>query len=126
MSSLQLDERGLPRGYPFNAEWEVTPREVAKLRQEDPGLVLVDCRTRQERDLARIEGSLHIPMQELSRHMETLREHEDDMVVVYCHHGSRSLKVAAALRNAGFTNVRSMAGGIGLWSADIDPSVPAY
>jgi rhodanese-related sulfurtransferase len=43
-----------------------------------------------------------------------------------CHHGRRSLRAASILRNAGFTDVVSMAGGIDLWSIDIDPAVARY
>ena len=50
----------------------------------------------------------------------------DKEVIVYCHTGRRSLNVAATLRGLGFTNVKSMAGGIELWSVDIDPKVPRY
>lgn len=124
VTNVPLDARGLPPGYPFNPEWEVTPRDAKS--QLEKGAVLLDCRTSQERDLARIPGSVHVPMQELGSRIEQLRDHEDDVVIVHCHHGGRSLKVAAALRSAGFTDVKSMAGGIHLWSQTVDPTIPAY
>jgi len=43
-----------------------------------------------------------------------------------CHHGIRSLDAAAFLKSHGFTNVRSMRGGIAVWSAVVDPNVPQY
>jgi rhodanese-related sulfurtransferase len=46
--------------------------------------------------------------------------------VVHCHHGGRSLRVAHWLREQGFANAQSMAGGIDRWSQEIDPSVPRY
>jgi rhodanese-related sulfurtransferase len=51
---------------------------------------------------------------------------KDKEIIVQCHHGRRSMQVAATLRGLGFTNVKSMAGGIDLWSIDIDPQVPRY
>lgn len=122
----QLDSNGLPPGYPFNADWEITPREYTRRTKAGEGIVLIDCRTKPERDLARIEGSIHVPMHELGARLAELREHESDPVVVHCHHGSRSLQVTASLREAGFENVRSLAGGIHLWSLDIDAQVPVY
>jgi adenylyltransferase/sulfurtransferase len=48
------------------------------------------------------------------------------LVVVYCHHGVRSLRGAALLRQAGHENVASLAGGIDAWSLYVDPAVPRY
>jgi adenylyltransferase/sulfurtransferase len=48
------------------------------------------------------------------------------MLVVYCHHGVRSLSAAAYLRRLGHVNVRSLAGGIDAWSCEVDPAVPRY
>jgi rhodanese-related sulfurtransferase len=42
-----------------------------------------------------------------------------------CHHGVRSLRAALALRQLGI-NAKSMAGGIDLWSIDIDPAIRRY
>ncbi len=131
MSRSGLDARGLPAGYPFRADWEVTPREakidVSKGEQERP--LLLDCRRDDEWGLCRIEGAVHIPLSEIERRADELEDDEggrDRPVIVYCHHGQRSLRVAAALRAMGFSSVRSMAGGIELWSVDVDPEVPRY
>ena len=55
-----------------------------------------------------------------------VRPAEGQAVIVYCHHGRRSLQTAATLRGMGYTNVLSMAGGIDLWSIDVDPGVARY
>ena len=47
-------------------------------------------------------------------------------VVVFCHHGIRSLQVVNWLHEQGVTNCLSMAGGIDRWSAEIDAGVPRY
>ncbi len=117
---------GLPHGYPFNSQWEITPRELHRRRTAGETIVLIDCRTNTERDIAHIKGSIHIPMLSLSQHIDSLREHETSAIVIHCHQGMRSLKVTEVLRQAGFDDVRSLAGGIHLWSIDIDPSVPMY
>ena len=121
-----LDDRGLPPGYPHNPDWEITPREFVRRRDSGEAMVLVDCRTASERDIAMIAGSIHVPMHDLAARLDGLRAHEADPIVVHCHHGARSLQVTAALRQAGFDDVRSLAGGIHLWSLDIDPAVPVY
>lgn len=121
-----LTPAGLPKGYPFQRDWEVTPRELKALLDRRDPVVVIDVRTEAERSLARIEAAIHVPLAELSSRIPLLREHESDRVVVMCHHGMRSLKATELLRQAGFDDVRSLAGGIHLWSMDIDPTVPAY
>ncbi|TVQ77568.1 MAG: hypothetical protein EA380_07270 [Phycisphaeraceae bacterium] len=113
-------------------EWEVTPRRVARLLADSPdSILLIDCRTDKERAIARIEGSMHIPMDRMAasvHEIDAAREGEDDdrRVIVYCHHGVRSLSVAVALRQQGIDGAVSMAGGIDAWTADVDPSVARY
>ncbi len=53
-------------------------------------------------------------------------EDRDEPLILFCHHGVRSLHVAAWLRERGVENAQSMAGGIDQWSREIDPSVPRY
>jgi len=53
-------------------------------------------------------------------------EGEEKPIVVFCHHGMRSLQVVAWLREHGVENCLSMAGGIDRWSLEIDPAVPRY
>ena len=105
---------------------ELTHDELAMLLASDARPVLLDCRTHAERELARIEGSLHLPISELEGRLGELRVHEECAIVVYCHHGVRSLAVTVALRQAGFDDVRSLAGGIEKWSIHIDATVPRY
>ncbi|MBL9149456.1 MAG: rhodanese [Phycisphaerae bacterium] len=129
--SQPLDERGLPAGYQFRPEWEWTPRAVRDARTAlgEP-ILLLDCRTDQERAIATIDGSMHVPLHDLERKLDDIRDAAEDLgtstIVVHCHHGMRSLRAAAVLRAAGFPTAASMAGGIDLWSTDIDPRVPRY
>jgi rhodanese-related sulfurtransferase len=90
------------------------------------GLVLLDCRERDEYDVVRIAGSRLMPMSEITQRVSELDGEQSSEMVVMCHHGVRSRHVAAWLRQQGFANVRSMAGGIDRWSLEIDPSLPRY
>ncbi len=123
---MNLDAQGLPTGYVFDEAWEVTPRQVKAALEEGEALVLIDCRTPEEHRVARIEGAELVPMQDIPSRLQELAAHAEQRVVVHCHHGSRSMQVAAFLRQHDFEDVRSMAGGIDLWSVDIDPAVPRY
>lgn len=126
MPEPPLDEQGLPPGYPLRPAWEVTPRELQAMREQGERLLLLDCRTPEEAEVAEMGADLLVPMQVLGQRLHELEPHRDEKIVVHCHHGSRSLQVAAALRRQGFADVTSLAGGIDLWSRDIDPGVPRY
>ena len=67
---------------------------------------------------------IHIPMGELSMRLAQLDP--KDAIACLCHHGGRSMQVAAFLAQQGFSHVANIAGGINAWSAQIDPSVPRY
>jgi rhodanese-related sulfurtransferase len=105
---------------------EVEPQRVRQMLETGEDCLLLDCRTPEEHAAARIDGAMLVPMQEMSLQIGRLREHEERRIVVFCHHGRRSLSVTIALRQLGFEKVQSMAGGIHRWSAEIDPSVPQY
>ena len=121
-----LDERGLPPGYPFRPNWEVTPREVkARLDAGEP-IVLIDCRTPQEHAIASIEQAILVPLHEAGMRLQELKQHADKKVIIHCHHGMRSLQMAAFLRHQGFADVTSLAGGIDAWAMGVDPAMKRY
>jgi len=130
---MAFDEQGLPRTYPFKPDYEVTPRWLAdKLEQGDTDdLVVVDCRLAYEREFVSLSPSIHIPLHELEERRDEIEDAIEDtgtdaQVVVFCHHGVRSLKGALTLSGLGMPNVKSLAGGVDLWSQAIDPSKPRY
>ena len=104
---------------------EITPAEVRDLRAGGEPLRLIDVREPEEHRISRIEGAELIPMRSIPQHLREL-ENEGPPLVIFCHHGVRSLQVAGWLRAQGIENCRSMAGGIDLWSVQIDPDVPRY
>lgn len=99
---------------------------VVALRESGQEFLLLDVREEDEYAIAKIDGSMLIPMSQLRDRVGDLEEHRDRMIVVHCHHGGRSMQVTQALRNDGFKKVQNMAGGIDQWSVQIDPSVPRY
>lgn len=132
--SHPLDSNGLPSGYEFRPEWEITPRQTKEMVGDaSTHTVLLDCRRSEEWAAGRIGGAVHIPMDQVERRADEL-EREDapkgqersHPIAIYCHTGRRSLRVAATLRAMGFVNAYSVAGGIDLWSIDLDPTIPRY
>ncbi|MGC4005886.1 MAG: rhodanese-like domain-containing protein [Pirellulales bacterium] len=89
-------------------------------------LVLLDCRESGEYATAKIDGAQLLPMSELAQRVGELSDAMNRPLVIHCHHGGRSLRVANWLRTQGFPQAQSMAGGIDQWSLEIDPGVPRY
>ena len=107
-------------------ELEIDTQSVKTMLDDGADFLLLDCREQDEYDTSQIDGALLLPMSEMQERVGELDEHKDRQVVVHCHHGGRSLRVAMWLRGQGFTQAVSMAGGIDEWSQVIDPSVPRY
>jgi rhodanese-related sulfurtransferase len=85
---------------------------------------LLDVREPWEVETAAIEGATTIPMRDVPSNLTSLPR--DKPVVVFCHHGGRSLQVVNWLRGNGFPDAINMAGGIDLWAREVDPSIPRY
>ncbi|QDU72002.1 rhodanese-like domain-containing protein [Mucisphaera calidilacus] len=105
---------------------EISPEQVKRMLDAGEPFLLLDVREPDERAIASINGSILIPMGDIPARLYELREHEDRLVVAFCHAGIRSLNVAHYLLQQGFDEVASMAGGIDAWSTRIDPNVPRY
>ncbi|MCA2967339.1 MAG: rhodanese [Acidobacteriaceae bacterium] len=108
-------------------ELELTPQQIEAKRAAGESMCLIDCREPEEWALCRIEGANLLPMHSTPAHLQQLdAQAEETLLVVYCHHGVRSLNVVSWLRAQGVDNCVSMTGGIDRWSREIDPAVPRY
>lgn len=108
----------------MNNVLEIEPQALAEIMKTPDGkLFLIDCREPWEYELARIEGATLMPMRQVPQSVERIPK--DAPVVVYCHHGMRSLNVTGWLRQRGI-EAQSLSGGIDRWSLEIDPAVPRY
>jgi adenylyltransferase/sulfurtransferase len=105
---------------------QVSVQELARMRAEGAPVWLLDVRQPWERDLAVLADSHFIPLGELPARLAEVDPPDGALVVVYCHHGIRSLSGAALLAQHGHANVASLAGGIDSWSLLVDPAVPRY
>ncbi len=97
----------------------VTPGEAAARR--DSGAFILDVRTSAEWQDGHIPGATLIPLAELQNRLNELPR--DKPIVVVCHSGNRSGQARDLLRNAGFLQVTSMAGGMNEWQAQGLPTV---
>lgn len=107
---------------------EITPDDYKKIRDKQPdgtAPMLLDVREPWEASIAAIPGATLIPMGEIPTRAHTELD-PDQPIVVFCHHGMRSLSVTMWLRREGFDHVQSLSGGIDEWSRRFDPTIPRY
>ena len=106
---------------------EISPGEVQAKLSTGEKIRLIDVREPFEFHQAQIQGAELIPMRTVPAELQTLDAWADEAtLIVYCHHGVRSLSVVNWLREQGVEACQSMSGGIDQWSWQIDPAVPRY
>ena len=93
---------------------EVTAVEGMRLQKEHPGTVMVDCREPNETALGTIAGSVVIPRGLIEQNIERVAS-RDKKVIIYCASGNRSALAADSLREMGYEDVATMAGGFRAW-----------
>ena len=105
---------------------EIDVTSVHNLQSEKNDFVLIDCREPSEYETASIEAAVLLPMSQWQDVSAKLDQYRDKHLVVHCHHGGRSFRVVKWLRENGFPDAQSMAGGIDAWSLEIDRQIPRY
>ena len=105
---------------------QISVRQLADQLAAGERVYLLDVRQPWEHEAAALPGSRLIPLDELPARAGEVEPPDGACVVVYCHHGVRSLSGAAVLERLGFHDVASLAGGIDAWSRFVDPTVPRY
>ncbi|HEU4372396.1 MAG TPA: rhodanese-like domain-containing protein [Telluria sp.] len=89
-----------------------------------PRPLLLDVREQWEFEACHIDGSTLIAMNTIPARIEELDE--DAEIVCICHHGARSMQVAAFLERNGFEKVTNLTGGIHAWAVQVDGAMPKY
>ena len=103
---------------------EIAALEAAELMARPGGVTLLDVREPHEHQIARLPGAVLIPLGSLPARLAEIDSSRP--LVVYCHHGLRSLHAVELLRGSGFARALSLRGGIDAWSREVDPGVPRY
>ena len=117
---------------PYGAP-EVSVHDVVDKQQQGTEFLLIDVREPNELELASLPAGefINLPLSELRERRldalpEALSQNKDADVVLFCHKGLRSAQVTVFLRQQGWSNAVSMAGGIDVWAEEIDESVGKY
>jgi rhodanese-related sulfurtransferase len=102
----------------------ISPKELKKSLDNGDKLVLVDVREEWEYSLAKLDGSILIPLGTLPQSLDQLNR--DSEIIAICHHGMRSADATNFLLQQGFQKVKNLVGGIDAWSTQVDGTVPRY
>ncbi len=106
---------------------EISVQETQRLLAADGAdLRLIDVRDPEEYAHCKLPGAELISLSVLPAEAAAKLPDKAADIILYCHHGMRSARAAEFLRQLGYTNARSMAGGIERWSTEIDSTVPRY
>ncbi len=113
----------VPASSSVPADFDMSPAELSqKLGRPDPPLLL-DVREPLEFEINHLPGAVLIPFGNLPDRLAEIDATRD--VVVYCHHGIRSVRAVELLRGAGF-RARNLKGGIVAWIDKVAPDMPRY
>jgi len=104
--------------------YAITVRDLKDRLDKGDTIFLLDVREPHEYSMAKIEGSVLIPLGELPLSLDKLNS--NDEIVALCHRGMRSADAVGFLMQQGFSNVKNLIGGIDAWSIEVDPEVPRY
>jgi glyoxylase-like metal-dependent hydrolase (beta-lactamase superfamily II) len=104
-------------------EGEDVPTEVEVIRLHDRiergknPILILDVRREDEYTghLGHIEGSYHLPIEELDERIEEIVAFKQSEVIIVCRSGGRSLRAGVKLLGEGFEDVRSLTGGMIAW-----------
>ncbi|MFN7161304.1 MAG: rhodanese-like domain-containing protein [Candidatus Gracilibacteria bacterium] len=97
--------------------------EYATFLEKHPDAIVIDVRTSEERELVNI-GGVHIPLHLLPLKIDVFPRNTP--LVLYCHHGIRSIQACEYLDENGFTEIYNLEGGIDRFSQEADLGVERY
>jgi rhodanese-related sulfurtransferase len=103
---------------------QITVQDLALWRREKREIALLDVREPWELEICGLAGALSIPLQSLPQRTGDVPS--DRVLVVFCHHGMRSLHAVNWLRRNGFADAVNLDGGIDAWAREIEPSMEVY
>jgi adenylyltransferase/sulfurtransferase len=104
---------------------EISAIELKQRIDRGEDIQIIDVREPHEFEIARIPGTILIPLAQVVSRMEEIAPTRE--TIVHCKLGGRSAKAIEGLRRAGFTGrLINLKGGITAWSNEVDPTVPKY
>jgi adenylyltransferase/sulfurtransferase len=103
---------------------DVTPDQLRALLAQGLAPHLIDVRDPEEFALCHLPGAELHPANLIADWSRTLDPNQE--ILLYCHHGIRSMHAAMHLAAIGFKNVSHLRGGLDAYSLRADPGIPRY
>ncbi len=105
---------------------EISPTEAAVLLDTHSSMRLIDCREEDEYAICYIERAELMPLSSWPSLVHEKLPDKDQTILIYCHHGMRSMSAVETLTRMGYTDVYNLSGGIDRWTVEIDPEMNRY
>ncbi|MBS0423568.1 MAG: molybdopterin-synthase adenylyltransferase MoeB [Proteobacteria bacterium] len=104
----------------------ISARELKEIKENGTDVQLIDVRGIEEWNIVHIEGAKLIPKNQIMSEEVLAAMNKEDFIVLHCKMGMRSRDVLLEMQKHGFTNVKSLDGGILAWIKEVDQSLPTY
>ncbi|MEE9355335.1 MAG: rhodanese-like domain-containing protein [Methylococcaceae bacterium] len=107
-------------GYAINANEKaslIAPEQAAQLTYTEEAII-VDVRSTGEWQSGHIPNAKHIPLDQLKSRFSELEQYKDRPIIMQCQGGVRSAKAAQMLKEAGFSKVFDLEGGLNAWEKE--------
>ena len=105
-----------------SAGYEIYPSEVSEKIKNNEDIILLDVRTPEEYEEIHLQNAILLPVQELSQQsLEEIglgEEAKDKEIIIYCRSGARSKTAYNIMRSLGYSNIKSVSGGMIHWEED--------
>ncbi len=105
--------------------FEISPSEVVRKKQAGSDAILLDVRTLEEYEEIHLEDAVLLPVQEMTQESLTAIglgiDAKDKEIILYCRSGARSNTAYNIMESLGYTNIKSVAGGMVHWKEDQYP-----
>ena len=107
------------------ASYEIYPSDVVKKIENGESIILLDVRTTEEYKEVHLKNALLLPVQELSQESLTKiglgEDAKNKEIIIYCRSGARSKTAYDIMKSLGYTNIKSVSGGMIHWEEDNYP-----
>ena len=104
---------------------QISVLDLKRMQDAHEDFFLLDVREPHEVPIASLNAPL-IPVGSLASRIGEIPVSKDSEIVIHCRSGARSQKAALILKDAGFTHVSNLAGGILDWADKVDPTMAKY
>ena len=119
-----VDLPGVAESAINETSFEIPGSELKSILDQGRPITLLDVREPHEWDIVRLQNAQLMPLSQFENFIPTLNP--EDEIYLYCYKGKRSMTALKKLHDKGFRNLKSLAGGIDTYAAEVDKTLPRY